>query len=232
MMNASGEMDRVRDYLVGRLSEEERRSFEERLVSDPELVSEFEQARELREGLKELQAQGYFAKPAARPTARVRSAAMWLPALAAAAIVGVVLFLWTERSVAPAGVLLPSAESAASASAAAVVTPFTFVSMRGAPTPDLLDLPSSGLIEFRVAPGMLGAASHYRMTLVRKDESGTSRSLGMLTDLALGGDGYVHGYAEAARLPPGSYVLRLESGTAGGGASEEFAFTLRASGGH
>jgi hypothetical protein len=231
-MDGSGEMDRVRDYLVGRLSEEERRTFEERLVRDPELVREFEQALELREGLKELQAQGYFIKPLARRAARTRarSLGMWLPALAAAAVVGVVLLLWAERNSAPPGILLPSPESVANASAASVAAQFTFISLRGASTPDL-DLPSAGLIEFRAAPGMHGATSRYRMILVRNDESGPSQSLGTLTDLALGGDGYVHVYADAARLRPGSYALRVDSGTAGAGASEEFEFNLRAGGG-
>jgi hypothetical protein len=139
-----------------------------------------------------------------------------------------VLFLWTERSVAPAGVLLPSPESVASAGAATVAAQFTFVSVRGASTSDLA-LPSAGLIEFRVAPGVLGAASHYRMTLVRKDEAGPSRSLGTVTDLALDSDGYVDGYADAAKLRPGSYVLSLDSGTRGAGAlePERFEFTLR-----
>jgi hypothetical protein len=231
-MNASGEMDRVRDYLVGRLSEEECRTFEDRLAHDPALAREFEQALELREGLKELQAQGYFANSAGQRAGR-RAAlrfGMWLPALAAAAVVGVVLFLWTERSVAPSGVLRPSPELTAGAGAAAVAAKFTFISVRGAATPDL-DLPSAGLIEFRASPGMHTAASRYRMTLVRNDESGPSRALGMLTDLALGDDGYVHGYADAANLPPGSYVLRVDSGTAGAGASQEFAFTLRAGSG-
>lgn len=225
-MDASGELDRVRDYLVGRLSAEERRTFEERLVRDPELVREFEDALELSEGLKELQAQGYFIKPRTRPTARARSLGMWLPTVAAAAIVGVVLFLWTQRSAAPPGILLPSPEAATGASAARVAAQFTFISMRGASTP-ALDLPSAGLIEFLAAPGMRGAASRYRMTLVRNDESGPSRSLGTLTDLALGADGYVHGYARAASLAPGNYVLRVDSGATGAGASEEFAFTLR-----
>ena len=230
-MSTSGDVDRVRDYIVGRLSEEERRSFEERLVRDPELVREFEQALEFREGLTQLQAQGYFIKPLAKRTARARARrlGMWLPAVAAAAIVGVVLFLWTQRSVVPSGVLLPAPESATGAGAAAVAAQFTFVSMRGASTPDL-DLPPGGLIEFRAAPGMHEAASRYRMTLVRNDESGPLQSLGVLTDLTLGGDGYVHGYADGARLLPGSYVLRVDSGTTGAGASEEFAFTLRARG--
>jgi hypothetical protein len=173
-----------------------------------------------------LQAQGYFIKPAARPTASVRSVAMWLPALAAAAIVGVVLFLWTERGVAPAGVLLPSTASVGSAGA--VGAQFTFVSTRGTSTPDL-ELPSVGLIEFRAAPGMRGAASRYRMSLVRKDESGPQQSLGTLTDLTLGSDGYVHGYADATRLLPGRYVLRLDSVTTGARAPEpeRFEFTLR-----
>jgi hypothetical protein len=229
MMDASGEMDRVRDYLVGRLSEEERRTFEECLVRDPELVREFEQALELREGLKQLQAQGYFKKPLAKPRARARSLGMWLPAVAAAGIVAVVLLLWTQRSAAPRGALLASPESAASAGTAAIAAQFTFVQMRGASTPDL-DLPSGGLIELRAAPGVHAETSKYRMTLVRNDESGPSRAVGTLTGLDLGGDGYVHGYADAARLAPGSYVLRVDSGTAGTGASEEFAFTLRAGG--
>lgn len=233
MMDAGGEMDRVRDYLVGRLSEEERRTFEERLVRDPELVREFEEALELREGLKELQARGYFAKSRAKGGfgRRALKAGMWLPALAAAAVVGVVLFLWTARSVVLPGVLRPSPEPAASAGAATIAAQLTFVSMRGASAPEL-NLPSSGVIEFRAAPGMHGAASRYRMTLVRSDESGPSRTLGTLADLALDGDGYVRGYADAASLPPGDYLLRVDSGTAGAGASEEFPFTLRAGGAH
>ncbi len=231
-MGSGGETDRVRDYLVGRLSEEESRTFEERLARDPELVREFEEALELRAGLRELQAQGYFIKPRAMRTARMRAWGLgaWLPAVAAAGIVGVVLFLWTQRSAVPSGVLLPAPEPTASAGAAALAAQFTFVSMRGASTPDL-DLPSRGLIEFRAAPGMHEAASRYRMTLVRNDESGPSRSLGMLTDLALGSDGYVHGYVDAARLVPGNYVLRVDSGTTGAGASEEFAFSLHTGGG-
>jgi hypothetical protein len=231
-MDVSRETDRVRDYLVGRLSEEERRSFEERLVRDPELVREFEQALELREGLKELQAQGYFIKPPAKPVVGAARLRTWLPLLAAAAVAGIALFLWTQRSAVPSGVLTSSPESAAAAgNAATVAAHFTFVSMRGATTPDL-DLPSSGLIEFRAAPGMQGTASRYRMTLVRNDEAGPSRSVGTLSELALGGDGYVHGYADAARLSPGSYLLRIDSGTAGAGTSEDFAFKLRAGDGH
>jgi hypothetical protein len=232
MMDVGAETDRVRDYLVGRLSDEERRSFEERLVRDPELVREFEQALEFREGLKQLQAQGYFIKPLRKPAARTRDLRIWLPALAAA-VAGFALFLWTQRSAAPSGVLLPSTGAVASAGAAAIAAQFTFVSMRGASTPDL-DLPSGGLIEFRAAPGMHQPASRYRMTLIRNDESGLSRSLGLLTDLAPGDDGYVHAWAEAARLAPGSYVLRVDSGlvATGAGASEEFAFNLRTGGGH
>jgi hypothetical protein len=227
MMDAGGQTDRVRDYLVGRLSEEDSRTFEERLARDPELVREFEQALELRAGLRELQAQGYFTRALARRAARTRAwrFGRWLPAVAAAGLVGVALLLWTQRGAVPPGILLPAPESAASAGAAAIAAQFTFVSMRGSATPDL-DLPSAGLIEFRAAPGMHAAASRYRMTLLRNDESGPSRSLGTLTDLAPGGDGYVHGYVDAARLLPGSYLLRVDSGTTGAGAAEEFAFNL------
>jgi hypothetical protein len=232
MMDVSSDLDRVRDYLVGRLSDGDRRSFEERMARDPELVREFEQALELREGLKELQAQGYFIKPLARPAAVARSLRTWLPLLAAAAITGIAFILWTQRDATPSDVLTASPESAATVAGAAKVTAhFTFISMRGAATPDL-DRPSSGVIEFRAAPGMHGNASRYRMTLVRTDGGGASRSVGTLAELALGGDGYVHGYVAAARLSPGSYRLRIDSGSAGAGASEDFAFNLRAGAGH
>jgi hypothetical protein len=233
MMDATSDLDRVRDYLVGRLSDDDRRSFEERLARDPELVREFEQALELREGLQELQSQGYFIKPLARPAAGARRLiGTWLPLLTAAAITAVAFIVWTQRSAAPPGLLSASPAPAASvADAPAVRAQFTFIPTRGSTTPDL-NLPSSGLIEFRAAPGMHGTASRYRMTLVRRDEAGPSRSVGTLAQLTPGGDGYLHGYADAARLSPGSYLLRVDSGTAGAVESEEFEFNLRAAGGH
>jgi anti-sigma-K factor RskA len=77
----------MRDYIVGRLSEVERRAFENRLVSDPGLARELEESLALREGLQQLRTQGNLPRAAARAALPVTSPRLWRPALAAAALV-------------------------------------------------------------------------------------------------------------------------------------------------
>ena len=101
--------------------------------------------------------------------------------------------------------------------------------MRGSAIPDL-NLPSSGVIEFRAAPATHLAGSRYRMTLVRQDEAGASKPVGAAARLQLSADGYLHAYADAARLESGSYLLRIEPDAQTPGTAQVFAFTLRARG--
>lgn len=224
MIDVSRDFERMRDYMVDRLSDEERRAFEERLTRDPALVREFEQSLQLREGLTELREQRYFARQAPR----VRSWPSWVPTLAAAGIAGIALFMLLGRT-GPSPVLMAALDSATGTSAASVTAHFTFVSMRGSSTPTL-DLPSKGVIEFRAAPATRAAGSRYRVTLVHQDEHGTAKPVGEIAGLALGADGYVHLFADAARLSPGRYLLRVEAATEGSGAAEAFPFNLRVPG--
>ena len=48
-----------------------------------------------------------------------------------------------------------------------------------------------------------------------------------LGGLAVGADGYVHCYADAARLAAGTYLLRVRSGPQTAGTEEVFPFNLR-----
>jgi len=194
----------MRDYIVGRLSDEERRTFQDRLVRDPGLVREFEQSLRLREGLEALREQGYFAKVASQG----RWLRISLPALVAAAGAGLALLLWTARSTGPSPLLMASVESHTGA-VPVVAAHFTFISVRGNPAPEL-NLPPKGLIEFRMAPAARVTASRYRVTLVRRDTGWALKPVGAVAGLALGTDGYVYCYADAARLAPGSYTLRVE----------------------
>jgi anti-sigma factor RsiW len=57
MIDVESDFQRMQDYVGGRLSDEEHRAFEERLVRDPELVREFEHSLRLREGLEQLREQ-------------------------------------------------------------------------------------------------------------------------------------------------------------------------------
>jgi len=218
VIDVDSDLERMQDYVGGRLSEAEHRAFEERLLQDPALVREFEQSLRLRDGLEQLRAQGYFDEHAPRPKA-LRA---WLPALAAAAVVAIVaLFVWVQRAPSPVGILQVSANAAA-----APMRQFTFVSMRGG-TAQELPLPASGVVDFRAAPPLHEAGTHYRMWLLRQDVAG-AKTLGSLTGLVQGADGYVHGFADAAHLTPGLYTLRLEADAPRGSAAT-FPFSFRAS---
>ena len=216
----------MQDYLVGRLSDDQCRAFEDRLLRDPQLVAELEQSLRMREGLEQLRMQGHLGKRLVR---RI-GPRTWLPALAAAACAGLALFLWTHRSAGPSPVLLASLEPRTAANVApAVAAHFTFVSVRGGSTPDL-DLPFAGLIEIRAAPAERITNTRYRVTLARQDLGGPVEPVGDLAGLALSADGYVHCYADAARLSEGTYVLRVEPDTTTPGMAEVFPFNLRARG--
>jgi hypothetical protein len=225
VIDADYDFERMQDYVVGRLSEDEQRAFEDRLVRDPALVHEFEQSLRLGEGLHQLRAQGYFDTAASRP----RSSRIRLLLLAAAASAALALFVWLQPPTGPAPVLTASLESRSAGVAPSVTAHFTFVAVRESSTPDL-DLPAGGVIEFRAAPAVHTAASRYRMTLVQQDEGGGSEPVGAVAGLALSADGYVHGYADASRLGPGSYMLRIEPDAETPGTAEVFPFNLRARG--
>jgi hypothetical protein len=224
VLAAGRDFTKLQDYIVGRLSDDERRAFEDRLVRDPQLVRELEQSLRMREGLQQLRAQGYFAKAASRR----RSFRFWLPALAAAGVAGLVLFLWVQLERGASPVLMASLESRSGADVAPFVTAhFTFVSMRGGLTPDL-DLPSAGLIEIRATPNTRLTGPRYRVTLIRRDQGGSPEPVGVLAGLALSSDGYVHCFADASRLTQGSYLLRIAPDTTTPGIAEAFSFNLRA----
>jgi hypothetical protein len=222
---AGRDFERMQDYIVGRLSDDERRAFEDRLVREPALVRELEESLRIREGLRQLRARGYFTRAASR-SLRVLP---WVPALAAAAVAAIAVFLWAHREVAALPVLLPSPESRSGTDIASSVTAhFTFVSVRGESTPDL-DLPSAGLIEIRAAPVTRRTDVNYRAMLLRRDSAGTAQAVGTLTAIALSSDGYVYCFADASRMSAGSYLLRIGPDSTTSDVAE-FAFNLRAAG--
>lgn len=225
MINANRDIEWIRDYLVGRLPEDQRIAFQDRLARDPMLVRELEESRQLRNGLRELRAQGYFA--AAMPKARApRTRGSWYRVAAAAVIVGVSLVaVWRVNQESSVLMALPTGR-ATSSTAPLITAQFTFIATRDGERPELA-LPSRGLIELRAAPERRSAAS-YRITLIRNPEGGAARQqVGVATGLRLGADGYLHCYADASRLAPGSYGLRIEPGEAVPPGTQVFLFVLQ-----
>jgi hypothetical protein len=214
----------MHDFISGRLSDDECRAFEDRLVREPRLVRELEQSLRMREGLQQLRTQGYFEKAASRG----RRFPTWVPALVAATGAGLALFLSLPRVTGPSPILLASRESRAATDDTSLVTAhFTFISVRGGSAPDL-DLPSAGLIEIRATPSTNETVHRYRVSLVRDEEGALAEPVAALADLAVGTDGYVHFYADASRLAGGSYVFRIEPDANTPGMAEIFPFNLHA----
>lgn len=203
MLDVSRDPERIRDYLAGRLSEEENHAFGERLIRDPGLVRELERTLQMREGLQQLQDQQKFG------AMRGRHWRVWLPALAAAAAVAIIAVSLWVRTGTDTSVLGATLASRFGANATSEITArFTFVQMRGGAVPALA-LPARGAIEFRAQPATADAASGYRVTLLRERGS-EAEPRGSATVPAIGADGYLHVYADAARLEPGRYVLRVQ----------------------
>jgi hypothetical protein len=229
MTDSSRDVECIRDYLVGRMTEEERLAFQDRLARDPVLAREFEESLQLHEGLRELVAQNYFA--AATPKPRIQTTrGLWYRAgiAAAAVIVGVSLVVaWRLNQESSVLTALPTTRPD---TAPLIAAQFTFVATRDAGRPRLA-LPSSGLVEWRASPETRSAAS-YRVTLVRDPEGGAAQHrVGVATGLRLGADGYVHCYADSAQLAPGTYGLRIEPSEPGPAGTQVFLFVLQPPGG-
>lgn len=207
MIDVDRDFERMRDYVSGRLADDERLAFEDRLARDAELVRELEQTLRLREGLEQLKEQGHFARLAPRAAQRLL---LWVPALAAAAIAALAIILWVQPQAGSADVLRAALPwGGASGGAAPVNAQFTFVAMRGSSSYDL-DRPAKGLIELRASPAGHAAEARYRLTLARVGPGGGAEPIGTLIDLVPGADGYLHAYADASRLTAGRYLLRVE----------------------
>ncbi|HWZ62544.1 MAG TPA: hypothetical protein VNX02_05950 [Steroidobacteraceae bacterium] len=221
MIDAGRDFERLRDYVSGRLSDEECRTFEDRLGRDPELVRELEQTLRLQDGLAQLEARGYFATPAAASRTAVRQRQLelrhWLPALAAAAVSALALFLWVQPRANSSGVLRAAANPP-------VAAHFNFMAMRSSGSP-ALTLPSAGSIELNVLPSAHASVSSFRVTLLREDTA-----VGVMRGLTPGRDGQIRCYVDARRLTAGNYSLRVEPDSGAGAAPEFFAFKLRSAG--
>ena len=206
-MDVERDLERMHGYLAGRLSDEERRIFEDRLTRDPDLTKEIEQSLQLREGLQQLQAEGYFERHASPP----RAIRFWVSAAAAASAAALALILWLQPRMPSAPVLLGSLPAhTATAESPAIGAHFTFVALRDGSTPEL-QMPARGLIEFRTLPSIRTGASTYRVALTKQEDGAASKPIGALSGLTLNADGYVHFYADVSDLAPGRYRLRLDT---------------------
>lgn len=217
MIEVGRDLERIRDYVAGRLSDDEQRAFEDRLSRDPGLVREVELSQRLREGLERLRDGGLLDVPPRQEAPRRR---IWAVGLAATIAVAAVLF-WLQ----PAGHSRPELLSAAPSTRPAVA--FTFLAMRGPSAPPLLQLPAHGVVEIRASRLAATAGTRYRVVLDRMATGGTRETVGGLDGLEAGTDGLVHVYADADGLFSGEYELRLQVDGDSSAGVEVFPFLLQ-----
>jgi len=220
---ASRDFERMQDYIVGRLSDDECRVFEARLAREPALVRELEESLRVREGLEQLRAKGYFAATAAR----ARRARFWVPAVAAAAVAGLAVFLSWQREIVPSPILVGSVSAD---DVVRLTDGFTFRPMRGDSAAP--ERPSAGVIPIRFELDAQPAGSRYLVTLSRLERGGSADTIGVLRGLALSseyGHYYVHCFVDATGLSAGSYRLHVEREGADADAVD-YSFNLIAAG--
>jgi anti-sigma factor RsiW len=216
VLDVGRDIERIRDYLAGRLSDQESEAFGERLVRDPQLVRELERTLKLSEGLRQLAHEGNPARALPRPRRR----RVWMPGVLAVA-------LWVHSAAERAPLLSASlATTLTREVASTVASQFTFVATRGSAAP-ALQLPREGLIELRAAAPLAPPGGAYRVTLAEQEPGDGSRVLGSTTVTAVQADGYLHVYADAARLKPGHFVLNVSAGS-DAAPLEVYPFSLRA----
>jgi hypothetical protein len=225
MIDVGRDLERMRDYVAGRLSDDEQRAFEDRLVRDPSLVRELELSQRLRAGLERLRAQGRLDVTPPR-----RGARHWARTIALAAMLaGVALVIWMQPAVRSPPLLMSAipAGSASSGRPAALAAQFTLIATRGPSTASVLELPRQGLIELRASRPASAPGGRYRVTLDRIGADGARVAAGELAGLEAGPDGLVRAYAEAVRLTPGDYELRVTADGDRPDMAERFPFSAR-----
>jgi hypothetical protein len=214
----------VQDYIAGRLSDTDRRAFEEQLVDDAGLVRELEESLRLREGLAVLHEQGVLEELRRPRRPGFRFAVAF--GTAAAVLVGVLwLGHYFGKDSPPALAASLAVLRGTSGPPLKVVHVYVFAAMReAASTPDL-PLPASGALELRALTALTGPGRTWRVTL-DATRNGKSSRIGIAQHVAPDADGFVAIYADASQLHPGDYVLLVDPDGSDETSGERFAFRL------
>jgi len=224
MSTAESDPVLVQNYLAGRLSDPDRRAFEEQLLKDAGLVRQLEESLCLREGLEILSEQKLLADPRAP-----RRAFPLRFALASAATLAAIAIYLGFQSVNRSPPLVAASVAALRGRSGApltVVEHYSFVALREAnSTPDLA-LPGTGALELRAFAPAGVAGRRFRVTL-EEIRNQKSSQIGLAEHLAPDADGFVVIYADASSLQPGAFALLVAPDAEAGTAVERFAFRLK-----
>lgn len=213
-------------YLADQLSEEERREFEERMVSDPALVRELEATARFKIGLQSLRDSGELDAVLQKPA---RRSMPWLGAVAASLVlVGLIgVFVWNRdepvwMAAAPSMLQVEGGVPLASGRA------YRLARLRAVEQDIVIELPREReAIALHVLPDSGDATTRYDARLRLIDAGAAAPVESALQDLQAGSDGFVSIYLDSARLVPGEYELELSTATADGASTSAGSFVIR-----
>jgi hypothetical protein len=218
----------VARYLADQLSDEELRAFEERLITDPDIVKEVEIAARLKVGLDTLSKTGELAS-LLKPKAWFRDT-RYLAMAASIAVVALGITLWIGRGgfeqsrlvasltilVDRAGKQLPIANS------------YAILRTRGISYDAEIELPATPqAIELRVLPEVDAHPAKYRVAMARIADDDSLSSVGTLNDLTPAEDGFVTLYFDSSKLSRGRYQLTIGGDTDTDAAAQLSTFRIK-----
>lgn len=235
-MSPTNNLVAVQDYVTGRLSETDRRAFEDQLLSDSGLVRDLEETLRLREGLETLRERKILGQ-LTHPPRRAWMMRLALASAAASALIALGVTLWVERAP-PVIAASVTALRALTSPPLMVVAHYSFAAVRDAASTPALALPTTGALELRaltplppltrptpVTP-LADARQTFRVTL-EAIHGPKASPIGFAEHLTPDADGFVAIYADASKLHPGDYDLSVETDAQDGTSAEHFAFTLK-----
>jgi hypothetical protein len=219
----------LQNYLAGRLSDPDRRAFEEQLLKDAGLVRRLEESLRLREGLEVLSEQKLLGEPL---PARRRPLILWFALASAATVAAIAIYLGLQSFSRSPQLIAASVTALHTRSSVPlrVVQHYSFVALREAESTPDLPLPASGALELRALAPIADAGRKFRVTLEEIRNQKPSQ-IGFADHLAPDADGFVAIFTDASSLQPGNFVLSVAADTDVAATTERFAFRLkRASG--
>jgi hypothetical protein len=219
MTSAIDSAEVIQNYLAGRLSDNERRAFEQQLLSDTKLVRELEESLRFREGLAQLRDRGELD----RGVHRRRKILLGRAAAAAILVIALGVGLYSLRESRPS--VAATLAGFHMETPLIVVERYSFVKVREAARTPVLDLPRRGALELRALTAATGSGQTFFVTLEASLGARVSR-VGTAEHLAADADGFVAIYADTARLQPGDYVLTVQPDGEQTATAERFAFRL------
>lgn len=200
-------------YLADQLTDEERAAFEERMLSDPDVLREVEATARFKVGLAQARERGEL-EPLLVPE---RGRARYVAVAAILAVIAIGTSLWRDRVPPPAPLLATSLQQLADRGARiSAGSQFTLQRTRSDDEVDArIPLPAQrAAIRLRVLPDAGVAGSSHDVSLRRvADGEGDDRAAATIPDLRADDAGYIEFFIDSATLRPGVYRLEVDAAT-------------------